>query len=131
MITNWDVYSPKFEKHEFDCQHCGDNFMRPEYMDFIYKVRLEFGKPMKVNSGCRCKNHPIEAKKEEVGEHAYGLAGDFKVSGLDALDLIAIARKHGCKRIGLNQKGGVYFVHLGLADMVLPTSRFKPSLWTY
>ena len=107
-----------FKESEMKCQHCGGSAWHQDFMDWLDAVRHEFGKPMVVTSGYRCPDHPIEAKKPEPGAHATGYAVDIAVRGVDAIELTAIAYKHGCRRIGWNQKGSARFVHLDRADMI-------------
>lgn len=90
-------------------------------------IREDWGKPMIVSSGYRCPNHPLEVHKNATGEHSTGMCVDIRISGLEAFDLAALARRHGVKRIGMNQKGNINgrFVHLGWND------NFPDSCWTY
>jgi hypothetical protein len=70
---NWSDY-PNFSAQEFNCSHCGQNEMKPEFMAKLQKLRDTYGAPMKVTSGYRCPQHIIEAKKARPGAHASGLA---------------------------------------------------------
>lgn len=116
--------SKYFTEQEHKCQHCGGSAWRQDFADWLDAIRFEFGKPMIVTSWYRCPDHPIEAKKDSIGAHATGYAVDISVSGVDAIELTAIAYKHGCRRIGWNQKGSARFVHLDRADMI-------QGSWTY
>jgi hypothetical protein len=78
---NWSDY-PNFSAQEFNCSHCGQNEMKPEFMAKLQKLRETYGSPMKVTSGYRCPQHPIEAKKASPGAHASGLACDIGVQGV-------------------------------------------------
>jgi hypothetical protein len=51
--------------------------------------------PMKVTSGYRCPQHPIEAKKARPGAHASGQAVDIGVQGSDAHTLLRMALEAG------------------------------------
>jgi hypothetical protein len=59
---NWSDYS-NFSAQEFNCSHCNANEMKPEFMAKLQKLRETYGSPMRVTSGYRCPQHPIEAKK--------------------------------------------------------------------
>ena len=109
-------------REEMACQHCGQEKWDYEFMEWLDSVREEFGKPMRVTSGYRCPQHPIEARKSKPGAHATGRAVDIAVSGADAIKLIEIASRHGCTRIGVNQN---VFVHL---DRDFSKAH---ALWTY
>ena len=125
---NWNNYSPYFTEAEFDCKHTGKNKMRPEFMDRLLQIRKTFNKPMVITSGYRHETHPIEAAKPFSGEHSYGVACDIAIHGLDAMDLMVVAYGHGIRRIGVSQKGGSRFLHLGAGDNELG---FPSSMWSY
>ena len=111
-----------FTPKELECQHCGDDGIKPEFLDWLNALRFKFGKPMVITSGYRCKDHPIEARKQKPGAHESGYAVDVAVSGEDAIELISLAYDQGCKRIGVNANT---FVHIDIAPD-------KPNaLWTY
>jgi zinc D-Ala-D-Ala carboxypeptidase len=108
---NWSDY-PNFSAQEFNCSHCGQNEMKPEFMAKLQKLRETYGAPMKVTSGYRCPQHPIEAKKARPGAHASGLACDIGVQGEEAHRLLALALEAGFTGIGVQQKGSGRFLHL-------------------
>ena len=123
---DWSLYV-NFSAKEFDCQHCGKNEMQPEFMGKLQALRMRYGKPMKITSGYRCPEHPIEAKKEKPGAHASGLACDVGVNGQQAYELMKDAFALGFTGIGVSQKGsGPRFIHL---DMLEETPR--PNIWSY
>lgn len=124
---NWNLY-PNFRKAEFDCKFTGKNEMRPEFLEVLQKIRIEFKRPMVITSGYRDVTHPIEARKAFKGTHALGIACDIAVSGSDAVDLVAIALKHGIRRIGVSQREGKpRFIHLDIGDKY----GFNKSIWGY
>jgi len=125
---NWNNYAPYFTKAEFDCKHTGENRMRPEFMDRLLQIRKTFNKPMIITSGYRDIEHPIEKKKANAGEHSYGVACDIAIYGLDALDLVVVAYGYGIRRVGVSQRGGGRFLHLGMGDNQLG---FPEALWSY
>lgn len=98
--------------------------MRPEFIRVLQEIRNASNKPMVINSGYRDFTHPEERKKEDPGEHYYGVAADISVSGLDAIELISIAHGHGIKRMGIASN----FIHLGIGDREL---NFSEAMWTY
>jgi zinc D-Ala-D-Ala carboxypeptidase len=81
--------------------------MKHEFMAKLQKLRETYGAPMKVTSGYRCPQHPIEAKKSAPGAHASGLACDIGVQGEEAHRLLALALEAGFTGIGVQQKGQV------------------------
>jgi zinc D-Ala-D-Ala carboxypeptidase len=118
--VNWSDY-PNFSAQEFDCSHCGQNEMKPEFMAKLQKLRETYGAPMKVTSGYRCPQHPIEAKKASPGAHASGQAVDIGVQGSDAHTLLRMALEEGFTGIGVQQKGTRQVSTLGHAR-----KRFTP-----
>lgn len=122
---DWGLY-PNFSAKEFDCSHCGKNEMRPEFMGKLQAFRTQYGKPMRITSGYRCPEHPLEAKKSKPGAHASGLACDVGVDGQEAYQILKLAFQLGFKGIGVNQKGTGRFIHL---DMLEEAPR--PNVWSY
>ena len=125
---NWKDY-PNFSPDEFRCRHTGLLEMDPGFMDRLQALRTEFGRPMLISSGYRNPSHPIEAGKVEPGAHSTGQACDVAVLGRDALDLVALAIKHGFTGIGVNQKGHGRFIHLD--DLEHTARRPRPWIWSY
>lgn len=125
MITDWSQYAPFFSKAEFDCKHTGINEMKPEFMDVLFKIRQEFGKPMTVTSGYRHKTHPVEARKTRSnGEHTQGRCCDIAcTNSSDRFQIVRIALKHGVTRIGIADN----FIHLGIGGQGLPSC----VIWDY
>lgn len=122
---DWSRY-PNFKADEFKCSHCGDNEIKPELMDKLQALRSQYGKPMRITSGYRCPQHPIEAKKPEPGPHSSGLACDIGVEGADAHKLLGMAIDAGFRGIGVQQKGTGRFLHL---DLIASPNR--PTVWSY
>jgi zinc D-Ala-D-Ala carboxypeptidase len=117
---------PNFKAAEFNCSHCGVNKMTPEFMAKLQALRTSYGKPMRVTSGYRCPQHPIEAKKAAPGAHASGCACDIGVEGADAHRLLTLALGAGFTGIGVQQKGTGRFIHLDTM-----TTGARPTIWSY
>lgn len=122
---DWSKY-PNFKASEFNCSHCGENQMKPEFMEKLQSLRKAYGKPMRVTSGYRCPKHPIEAKKATPGAHASGCAADIGVEGADAHKLLKFAMILGFTGIGVQQKGTGRFIHLDTL-----TTGVRPTVWSY
>jgi len=127
-MLDWNKY-PNFSKSEFDCKETGKNLMTPAFMDKIQQIRTLYGRPMIVSSGYRDRSHSVERNKPAPGEHVLGLAGDFRVYGLHAFELVKVAIDCGIKRIGIHQKGDFdkRFIHIGMGDK----HGFPPTIWSY
>lgn len=122
---DWKAY-PNFSADEFSCSHCGKNEMQENFMELLQALRSKYGKPMRITSGFRCAEHPIEAKKAQPGSHASGCACDVGVEGADAHRLLTLALQLGFSGIGVQQKGGGRFIHLDIL-----TSGMRPTVWSY
>jgi zinc D-Ala-D-Ala carboxypeptidase len=122
---DWKRY-PNFSESEFKCRHCGKVAMRPEFLERLQKLRTAYGRPMRITSGYRCPQHPIEAAKASPGAHASGLAADVGLDGKEAYKVLALAFELGFTGIGVNQKGGAPFIHL---DTLASSPR--PNVWSY
>jgi zinc D-Ala-D-Ala carboxypeptidase len=125
-MLDWGKY-PNFTAGELKCQHCGAEGIKPELMDKLQELRTRYGKPMKITSGYRCPQHPIEAKKTSPGAHALGLAADVGVEGAEAYQVMKLAFELGFTGIGVQQKGTGRFIHLDVRNGQLPT----PATWSY
>jgi zinc D-Ala-D-Ala carboxypeptidase len=118
---------PNFSAKEFACQHCGGDGITEDLVARLQAMRTEYGKPMRITSGYRCPQHPIEAKKAAPGAHSMGLAVDIGCEGAEAHKILALAVKHGFTGIGVQQKGTGRFIHVDVRSGQLPT----PALWSY
>lgn len=122
---NWDDY-PNFRESEFKCSHCGKVNMQPEFLKKLQTLRTAFNKPMRITSGYRCPEHPIEAKKAAPGAHTTGCAADVAVQGQDAYELLRLAFHFRFTGIGVQQKGSGRFIHLDTL-----TESPRPNVWSY
>ena len=124
-MIDWKLY-PNFSAKEFDCTHCGKNEMQPEFLSRLQALRMKYNKPMRITSGYRCPEHPIEAKKAKPGAHASGCACDVGVEGSDAHRLLRLALELGFTGIGVQQKGTGRFIHLDTLE-----EPPRPNIWSY
>jgi zinc D-Ala-D-Ala carboxypeptidase len=118
---------PNFSAGEFKCQHCQADGIKEELVAKLQELRTRYGKPMRITSGYRCPQHPIEAKKSSPGAHALGLAADVGVEGSEAHKVLQIAFELGFTGIGVQQKGSGRFIHLDIRNGELP----GPTIWSY
>lgn len=126
MSKHYNAF-PNFSDKELACQHCGEFNDSEEFKKLMAKVqslRDTLGFPFPITSGYRCKDHPLEIKKEKVGQHTIA-AVDIGVSGERAYKLLDMAFQYGFKGIGIKQTGkhSKRFIHLDLRD--------NPTLWSY
>lgn len=123
---DWSKY-PNFSEAEFRCKHTGKCLMQPEFMARLQKLRIAYGKGMRITSGYRDRTHPAEAKKVTSGAHTTGRACDVAVQGADAVRLVGLAIELGFTGIGVQQKGAGRFIHLDDVTVGLP----RPGMWSY
>ena len=120
-----------FTEDELRCSHCGINNMNKLFMQRITILREFLGFPFVVTSAYRCKNHPIEARKDSPGAHTTGQALDINVYGNNAHRLLDAALRAGFSGVGIAQKGehSIRFVHLD--DLGNSDDRPRPTVWSY
>jgi uncharacterized protein YcbK (DUF882 family) len=125
-MIQWSKY-PNFSAKEFQCSHCGADGIKEGVLEKLQFMRTAYGKAMKITSGYRCPQHPIEAKKATPGAHALGLAADIGVEGAAAHEVLRLAFEIGFTGIGVQQKGSGRFIHLDIRNGELP----GPTVWSY
>lgn len=103
--------------------------MNDNFMQKVDALREKMGFSFPVNSAYRCKDHPIEARKQFPGAHASGRAIDIGVSGKEAYRLLQGALEAGFTGIGVSQKGPTRFIHLD--DIEDLAGRPRPHVWSY
>lgn len=128
---NWPYLH--FTQEEMAC-HCGcGGLPRPEFMERLELLRVNFGKLMPINSAFRCPKHNAEVSHTGLhGEHTLGLCADVGILNPDAMELVHIAILLGFRRIGVSQKSGSArssrYVHLGIATLA---EGFPDAIWSY
>jgi uncharacterized protein YcbK (DUF882 family) len=90
MVKN--LMGPYFKREEFACKcGCGFDVVDVELWKVLQNVREYFGKPVSINSACRCHEHNEKVQKEanpkyvpnsSKSKHMEGIAADITVSGV-------------------------------------------------
>lgn len=123
---DWEEFGGLFTKKEFMCKcgMCGEdsaNYMRHDYMQSLYILRLRCNFPFIITSGYRCTQHPKEKIKalegRPYGDHNKGTATDVACYGLRARKLTSMSL--GVFNVcGVQQKGPFKgrFLHLAVRD---------------
>lgn len=76
------MQSVNFNRSEFACKcGCGFDTVDAELLEILEAVRQHFGKPVTINSACRCEKHNKAVGGEPTSQHLYGRAADFTVAG--------------------------------------------------
>ena len=118
-----------FEAQELACRHCGLICLAPGFGERLAVLRLDYGKPMKLSSACRCREHNLNEGGHPNSAHlcdiitahnAYGCCG-VDVLNPD-MDLITKALETGWS-VGLSYVAGkIQFAHL---DRIADYSELK------
>ncbi len=75
------VDTKHFKVSEFACKcGCGKKDIDQRVMDMAETIRQALGVPVRVNSGCRCKEHNARSKGVPNSKHTKGLAADLSCS---------------------------------------------------
>ena len=70
--------SKNFSRSEMACQcGCGFDTADIELIKLLENIREHFGKPIHVNSGCRCPEHNERVGGSNNSQHLYGRAADI------------------------------------------------------
>ena len=98
-----------FSKKEFECQcGCGTGTISNSLVQKLELVRIEYKKPMRINSGIRCLNHNRNIGSKDTSSHIKCLAADVGCTDMsERFTLLQLLMKH-FKRVGINKK----FIHV-------------------
>jgi len=77
MRGNMRRMTRNFTAGEFVCQHCGAEGIKPSFVEQLQRLRDYIGQPIRITSGYRCRQHPVEAAKAVPGRHTEGIAADI------------------------------------------------------
>lgn len=73
--------SANFNRQEFSCKcGCSFNTVDVELIGILEQVREHFGKPVHINSGCRCVEHNTVIRGAKSSQHIIGRAADIVVN---------------------------------------------------
>lgn len=115
--------TPSFTVAEMQCKcGCGEAPMDAAFMGMLQDLRDRVG-PLRVNSGYRCPEHPVEAKKTSPGAHANGTAADIQPLKTGMYEATKEAFDIGFVGIGI--ENGWLHVDNG------HPRKHRPALWTY
>ena len=123
-----EMLSTHFSKAEFICKcGCGTLNVDPELLRKLELMRASLGgKPLSINSGCRCPSYNKRVKGAKNSEH---ITTDIKPCraadihaplGINRYELVRAAFELGFTGIGVDNA----FIHLDIRDK-------NPSLWHY
>lgn len=74
------MISKYFERQEFECK-CGCGFATVDFelLNILERLREYYGKPIKINSGCRCKIYNKSIGGSSGSRHMEGVAADIDI----------------------------------------------------
>lgn len=118
-----------FTRDEFKCSHCGENRIEDDFITRLDAFRESAGFPFGINSGFRCRYHPVERRKTlPDGPHTTGWASDIRTyNSHQRFILIDLAIRNGVVRFGIGED----FFHIDWCNELDP-ERYPPEVvWDY
>jgi uncharacterized protein YcbK (DUF882 family) len=110
--------SEHFSRREFACRcGCGYDVPNQRLLLALEKLRATLGKPIRINSACRCRAHNAKVGGASDSQHVQGNAADIRVRGLSPRDLYYEAIRvpdFDAGGIGVYPRDG--FVHVDVRD---------------
>lgn len=93
--------SENFYRSEFACKcGCGFDTVDVALLDTLERIRRYFGKPVTVNSGCRCEGYNKGIGESAKSQHILGRAADISVKGVFPVDVADYAESIGVSGVG-------------------------------
>jgi uncharacterized protein YcbK (DUF882 family) len=75
--------SKHFSRSEFACKcGCGFSVVDGKLLEVLEAIRTHFGKPITINSGCRCADHNSNVGGAKASKHLLGIAADIVVKDI-------------------------------------------------
>lgn len=109
------MISKNFKRKEFACK-CGCDYdsINPKLIPVLEDMREYFGKPVIVNSGCRCETHNRNVKGAPNSQHLYGNASDVRINGVPPVEIYRYFDRKYPNTFGI----GLYntFVHIDVRE---------------
>ena len=100
-----------FNRKEFECScGCGFNTVDAELVTVLEDIRTYFGRPVIINSSCRCIKHNESVGGGKKSQHLLGRAADITVNGFTPSDVQSYVLSRWQNQYGI----GVYntFTHI-------------------
>lgn len=110
--------SKYFSKKELACKHCGLFNFSPRLLTIINLVREDYGKPIYVDSGCRCPTHNKNVGSKYDSAHITTEteqceAIDIKCAhSYNRMSLLKLFIKHEVNRMGISFEDN--FLHVDI-----------------
>ena len=104
--------------------------MNEETLDNLQQLRTILGLPVRVTSGYRCAQHPVEIIKNRPGSHVLGRAVDISCLGREGFSIVKAALQCGFTGIGVSMATQKKFIHLDDVQ-AHETHIWRPCIWSY
>ena len=109
--------SKHFNRSEFACKctsECEYNAIDARLLEILEKMREYFGKPVIVNSGCRCPEHNFFVGSDDSSQHIRSKAADITIKGVQVDDIFNYAIHLLAGKGGI----GIYdnFIHIDVRE---------------
>ena len=99
--------SPHFDDSEFECKcGCGFRNVHGKLLGLLEEIRSWYDQPITITSGCRCRKHNNSVGGSQNSQHMFGLAADFRVTGVDARKVYADIDAKYPNTLGLGKYSG-------------------------
>ena len=90
----WTWRFPNFTRDEFLCPcGCGFDDIDPLLVSALQRLRDEVQRPVRINSGCRCRSHNAAVKGSKSSQHLRGKAADIKIDGMTSREIFDVLRR--------------------------------------
>jgi len=73
----------------------GESWPHRELVERLQKLRDHFGRPVRINSGCRCPRYNQHVGGARMSQHKRGTAADIVVDGVSPKEVARVARGLG------------------------------------
>lgn len=126
-MVDFSKYEPYFKKEEFDSRDLpgSGECMMPEFMDKLYKARIEAGCPFYITSGYRTLDHNKKVGDVDDSPHCQGVAADIACEdSRTRFKIVKALFDVGFVRIGV----GHTFIHVDCDER---DTKIQEVLWPY
>jgi uncharacterized protein YcbK (DUF882 family) len=94
-------FSPYFKRSEFACKcGCGLDTVDTTLLKDLELIRAHYGRPVTINSGCRCAAYNASIGGAEKSQHVQCRAADIVVDGVSPAKVHELAEEMGVGGLG-------------------------------
>lgn len=107
--------SKNFSRSEFACKcNCGFATVDVKLLEVLEITRVNFNKPIKINSACRCSDHNLFIGGANKSKHMQGIAADIVVKDTDPSEVYKFLDLFQPNRYGVKLYSN--FVHIDVRE---------------